>query len=295
MIKELFLNSLKRLLPLILVLVLIVLLTGALVFFMGTKVAIKNQRIDVAVSVLPQAQVVERVGGERVRVTVMIPPGKSPQTYSPSPEQLRRFAVAKLYFKVGHPLFPFESAHFDRLIKVNKDILVVDGGESGKLLPHDAHLWLSTGFVAGHVRLIRDALIKIDPDGKRFYKENARAFLEEIEALGRELKRRLGPYRGRKFFVYHPAWGYFAREFDLVQRALQKHHKAPGPKDMERFIKELQEENAKIIFVQKQFDQRHADIVARAIGGEVKALDPLARDWLNNMRKVGRKIEKALK
>jgi len=262
---------------------------------MGPKAAIDNQRIDVAVSVLPQAQVVEKVGGERVRVTVMIPPGKSPHTYSPSPEQLRRLSVARLYFKVGHPLFPFESAHFDRLIKDNKNILVVDGGESGKLLPHDAHLWLSPGFVAGHVRLIRDALIKVDPDGQRFYRENARAFLKEIRALRSELKRKLGPYQGRKIFVYHPAWGYFAREFGLVQRALQKHHKAPGPKDMERFIQELKDEDAKTIFVQKQFDQRHADIVARAIGGDVKALDPLARDWLNNMREVGREMEKALK
>lgn len=286
---------LLRFLPLMLVMGLVVLMTAGVMILAGRTKPEPDDKIGVVVSVEPQAQVVERVGGERVKVTVMIPPGKSPATYSPSPDGMKRLAEAKLYFKVGHPLFPFEKNHFDRLIRANKEIRVVDGAQGVELLPDDPHLWLSPSVVAVHVSALRDALIELDPAGREEYEENARRFAEEISGLSAEFMERFEKHSSRKFFVYHPAWGYFAREFGIVQRSLEKDFKSPGPGDIERFLKEAEKENTRTIFVQQQYDRRHAEMAAEFINGRVVSLDPLARDWLNNLKYVGREIEKALK
>ena len=287
--------SAKRLLPLIFVLALVVVTTALVVVCVDPGQRDRRGRVAVVVSILPQAQIVEKVGGERVDVTVMIPPGKSPATYEPSPVQIQRLSNAAIYFKVGHPLFPFERVHFKKILRGAGKLRIVDGARGVDLLPHNAHLWLSPKIVAVQVRKVRDALIQVDPAGKDLYKKNARAFLQDIAAVEHEIVHRFQHVRRRTFFVYHPAWSYFARDFGLKQRALESHFKAPGPKDLERFIQEAKRSGATTLFVQAQFDRRQAKVVARSIGGRVVALDPLARDWLNNLRHVAKEIAKSLR
>ena len=103
------------------------------------------------------------------------------------------------------------------------------------------------------------------------------------------------PYSGRKVFVFHAAWGHFTREYGLEQVSLEEGGKKPGAGTLAAFIEEAKREKASVIFVQPQFSQEGARVVAQEVAAGVEALDPLARDWPDNMRRVAVAFEDALK
>ena len=88
-------------------------------------------------------------------------------------------------------------------------------------------------------------------------------------------------------FRSHPSFGYFFDEFSLIQEAVELGGKEPTAKDLSLLIQKAKNENAVALFVQKQFPLASAQTVAKAAGAEVLALDPLAADWMDNIRKMG--------
>ena len=104
----------------------------------------------------------------------------------------------------------------------------------------------------------------------------------------------LDPLPNREFLVSHPAWGYFADNYRLIQVPIEREGKQPGPRSLAALIDQAKRQNIKSVFVQPQFDKRQARQVAKAIDGVVIAVDPLAADYINNMRRVGLEFAGAL-
>ena len=246
----------------------------------------------VVVSVLPQAYFVERIAGDLVDVEVMIPPGASPATYEPTMEQMRAASDASVYVKVGHPGFPFERAWLDRL--VGGRTRVVDGSAGVARLEGDPHVWVAPANVRTMAANIERALAEVVPEHRATLEANLAAFEGDIDALDAELRGLLAPHRGERFFVFHPAWGYLAEEYGLVQVAVEHEHKSPSPAHLAEMIEEAREAGARVVFVQPQFPRTSAELIAREIGATVVTADPLARDWLANTREVGRRLAEAL-
>jgi zinc transport system substrate-binding protein len=246
----------------------------------------------VAVSVLPQSYFVEKIAGDRVMIAVMIPPGANPSTYEPGIDELTRLARAKLYVAVGHPHFAFEAVWVDRFLSEYPDLEVVHGAATDD---YDPHIWLSPRLVRSGAENIAIALGEVLPDARETMDENLVDFLTEIDELDSEIRTRLEPYSGRKVFVFHAAWGNFTREYGLQQVSLEEGGKKPGAGSLAAFIEEAKRDKASTIFVQPQFSKESARVVAEEVGARVETLDPLARDWLDNMRRVSMAFEKALK
>ena len=99
----------------------------------------------------------------------------------------------------------------------------------------------------------------------------------------------------RRFMVFHPAWGYLARTYGLKQIPIEVAGKEPGPQALARMIDQAKADGVRVIFVQKQFSRSAADSVARAIGGEVVELDPLAEDFIGNTRTAVQAIARAMR
>jgi zinc transport system substrate-binding protein len=157
----------------------------------------------------------------------------------------------------------------------------------------DRHTWLGeepARIMAAH---IRDALSVIDGEGASRYDENYAALIREITGEFDSLRQELAPLRGTTVFVYHPAFGYFLDEFGIVQRAVETGGKEPGPRDLARLIGDARREKTAAIFVQAQFPAEAARTAAAAIGAELLPLDPLAADWLSNIRLMGSTLKKA--
>lgn len=266
------------------------------------------KKIPVFVSILPQAFFVDKIGGDRVVVDVLVQPGQSPHTYAPTPRQMGRLAEARVYFRIG---VAFENGLIPKLQSTMPELLIVDtrqGITLEKMTAHeeeeeaghsheeelDTHIWLDPLLVKKQAAIIKDALVQLDPDGRSLYEKNLVAFCTELDALHARLSTALAPLQGKSFFVFHPAFGYFAKAYGLNQIAVETGGNAPSARHLAALIESAREKGVRVLFVQPQFSQKSAETVARAIDGVVVALDPLARDYFTNMTGIAVALEKAL-
>jgi zinc transport system substrate-binding protein len=248
-----------------------------------------NGRIQVIVTIPPQAEFVEKIGGEKVQVTVMVPLGASPHTYEPTPRQLMEVSRAEIYFQVGSGV-DFELAFASKLVELNKEMLVVNCSRGIQIIGGDPHVWLSPRNAKRMVRNIYDVLVKVDPENEDYYRMNLESYLTELENLDKEIREILRNLTNRRFMVYHPAWGYFSREYDLTQIPVEREGKEPTAKGLMALIDQARRLNMKVIFVSPQFDRKKAEVIVESINGRIVFLDPLAKDYVENLRTVALKL-----
>jgi len=142
---------------------------------------------------------------------------------------------------------------------------------------------------------MRDELTRLDPEGREAYEDNYAGREADLKALDRRISEILAPVRGKTFFVFHPAFGYFARDYGLRQVAVETGGKQPGTRQLEHLIEEAKEQGVRVIFVQPQFARKSAEAIAEAIDGAVVPIDPLARDYLENLERMAERVEEGLR
>lgn len=251
-------------------------------------------RPTVAVSVLPQAWFVERLAEERVEVEVMVPPGASPVTYEPTVEQMRAMSRAIVYVKVGHPSFSFEAAWLDDLLAARPGVRVVDGSAGVTVREGDPHVWLSPTAARAMARGLAEALTEALPEAAGEIRARLEALEAEIDAVERDLEARLGPLRGGRFYVFHPAWGYLARDYGLSQVAIEERGREPSPRRLQEILERARADGVEIILVQPQFSRQQVETLAEDLGARLELADPLAGDWATNLREVAALLAEAV-
>lgn len=152
----------------------------------------------------------------------------------------------------------------------------------------DPHAWFSPALLAQQTMLLRDALSElVDGDSAARIQENASALVREINELDRELASALSPMRGKSFYVYHGAFGYFADAFGLVQEPIEIAGRSPEPKQLIELMEKARADGVGLIIVQPQFDRSSAETLAEELDAQVVAVNPLAKDVLANLRRLG--------
>jgi zinc transport system substrate-binding protein len=269
--------------------------------------------LNVLVSIPPQKNFVEAVGGDLVAVHVLIPPGASPATYDPKPGDLVRVEEADVFFRIGH--IGFEQAYLSRIRSLNPDMRVVDtsqgielryfgeaeshahehdGEEHGHLEGVDPHVWLSPPAAKLQVEAIARVLAEMDPEHADTFRANALDYAARLDALHAELAALFAGLEARTILVFHPAWGYFTDAYGLKQLAIEQSGKAPTAEQLRHIIDTAKASGIEVIFVQAQFSREVAGSVAREIGGVVVSIDPLAEDYIGNLRSVGKTVHEHL-
>lgn len=258
-----------------------------------------NQKIGVAVSIMPQAGFVENIGGDKVDITVMVPQKADPHTYEPTPKQMKALSQAKLYARVGSGI-EFELVWMDKMVAANQKMLVVDCSRGIPLIEMtakdadedkaqgglDPHIWMSPPNAKIMVQHISDGLIQVDPDNRAYYENNRNLYLPKLTQLDKDIRDGLSRVKNRKFLVYHPAFGYFAREYNLTMLAIEEQGKEPTAAGIARVIQQAKDNNIRVVFASPQFNPQSARVIASAIGGTVVMVDDLAKDYVNNMRSI---------
>nr|WP_243544714.1 zinc ABC transporter substrate-binding protein [Pseudodesulfovibrio tunisiensis] len=205
------------------------------------------QPLPVVTGIEPVQYFVQRIGGDMVDVSVMVGPGDEPHSYEPKPSQMTAIAKARLYVAIG---VGFENVWLPRFKAANPDLAVVQADMGITKMPMaahrhghehkaesghghaslDPHIWTSPALVRNIARTIHLALAKTDPANRKAYEANYETFLQEVDLLDSDLRHLFAKVpEGAPFMVYHPAWGYFAREFHLNQIPVEKEGKAPRP------------------------------------------------------------------
>lgn len=270
-----------------------------------TAIAQKNDVLSVFVSIPPQKYLVERIGQNRVAVSIMVGPGQSPATYEPSPKQMGTLSNAKLYFQIG---VPFEKIWIDRIRQLNNKLRIIECCEqiaSRKLFGHahnmetiglaiDPHIWTSPVYVKDLVRLIKMTLINEDPKFRDFYEKNSAELINDLEKLDLDIRAEFENIRTPYFIVTHPSWGYFSDTYNLRQIVIEQHGTEIKARKMTELIELAKSEGIHFIYTQKQFNDASAYILAKELGAEVVEIDPLAENYIENLRHAARVIGKGL-
>jgi len=245
---------------------------------------------SIFVSVLPLKYFTEKIVGDRFPVEVMVPPGASPATYSPSPKQMERLSNASLYLSAGY--LGFERAWLGKFrqtypalevvnTSIGIELIEVEEENHGDHSHHgiDPHTWMSPkqAYIIAHN--IFEAIVTIDPGNRDRYKKNLEKLLEEIVDADKKTGEKLGQSKGENFLIFHPSLGYLARDYGLVQISIEYEGKTPSPRYMQQVIDIAKTQHIKKVLIQKEFDIDNAKSIANEIGAEVVQVNPLDYNW----------------
>ena len=289
----------------IIAIVIVLILVGTVFVYLATNDdGVADNKIGIVVTIVPQVEMAERVGGDLVRVTLMVPVGQSPHDYAPTATQMAEVENAEFYFKVGSGV-EFETANMDDILEVNSHLTVIDGSQGIEIVEMedhgtrtdevglDPHIWLNPQNAIIMVSNLRDGLVSEDPDNATTYEENAATYIAELEALDSEIQDMLSPYENRSFMIQHPAWGYYSDRYGLNQLAVENLGDIPSPQELANLIDTAQEEGVKVIFVAPQFDSSSAQTIADGIDGNVVQIDSLAENYSGNLKYVSQEMKEA--
>jgi zinc transport system substrate-binding protein len=226
-----------------------------------------------------------------------------------------------MYVKVGSPV-EFELTWLGKIISTNRNMSVVDASDGIKLIKmeseydhegeahnegepkehnaeehgegYDPHIWVSPKNAIIMLDNIYKALISLDPKNEGYYTSNKEAYVKELKALDSEIQKALSGKKSRMFMVFHPAWGYFARDYGLEQIPIEEGGKEPTAKGIQNLIDQAKEHNIKVIFASPQFSTKSAEVIAREIKGRVVLIDPLEKDYIANLRKLSQAFSEVM-
>lgn len=250
-------------------------------------------KLSVAVTLAPYAKIVQEIAGEKVSVVTLVPPNANPHTFEPKPNSLRAFSKATLYLSDGSGL---DKAWRPRFQGVNPNIRIVDVSQGVSWMKEEAHehgheheqdeeldphIWNSPRMAIVIAANVCSALVEVDAPNAGLYRTNLEKFskrLSDLDVKFTEVTKAL-PEDRRTFIVFHPSYGYLARDYGLNQVAVEMHGKEPKPRDLQKLVHEAKEHQVKTVFVQPQFSRRSAESLSREIQAKIVSIDPLAFDF----------------
>lgn len=254
------------------------------------------------VSIEPLRYFAESIAGEHFHIICMVPEGSSPETYDPTPQQLVELSRSRAFLRAGY--IGYELAWADKLKQNAPNIPFFNLSDGVTLIheeektehPHaggvEPHTWSSISNAYTISANICRALCQIDPENKEYY-------MTRMTRLGTRLKqideKILAYLNGgeRTFLIYHPALSYFARDYGLTQISIEEGGKEPSPAQLKTLINRCKKENVRTIFVQKEFDTRNAEAIARELNLSLIRINPLSYRWEEEMLHIARTLSKS--
>jgi len=252
------------------------------------------------VSLGPYQDLVERVAGDRARVSTILPPGASPHAFDPTPSRAAALARADLVVMNGgldlwlvRLIEAAAPATPVLVVMDNVEFAALEGHEHGENDDHghehaehgasghqegvNSHIWLDPTLMIQAVDAVARALSELDPEGAPEYEANAARTREELRVLDDELKALLAPVAGAPFVPFHDAWVYFVRRYDLQLVLMLEPYpgREPSPRYVAEAVRDVMASGARVIFAERQLGTRSAEVVAQSADVAVAVLDPL--------------------
>ncbi len=246
------------------------------------------------VSIQPLKYLVDNIVGEDFHVEVLTPPGTSPETYEPTPAQIKAAEAADLVFSTG--LIDFERALLRRLpskerfVDLSEGIELIEGTCShDHSLKHghgvDPHTWMSPRALLVMAGTAYSRIHELYPDSVS-YTANYIGLKEELELLDSEVAAKIGLSSRRAFVIFHPGLTYYARDYGLRQIALEHEGKEPSARQLQQVVDEAKSENITRVFYQSEFPRYVVEVAATEIGAQPVEIDILGCDVVGNILKI---------
>ena len=253
-------------------------------------------KINVAVSIGPEVQWVNAVGGDKVNVILMVPSGADPHTYEPLPDQLIQVSSAKMYAEIGLPL-EFETNYMGKIESANPNMLIVNCSEGITLIPNsaenesetmDPHDWVDPKNAKIMVNNIYNGLVKVDPADKEYFLNNRNLYMAQLDQLDENTTKILKDKKGTDILVFHPAFGYYAKDYNLTQVGVMLNDEEPSPQRIAMIVDIAKADNITVMYNEPQYDPEYMQSISSQVGGKVITVNDLDENYLQNMMNVAK-------
>lgn len=236
------------------------------------------ETIEVISTILPLSDIVKNIGGDKVSVKTLIPPGANPHTYEISPTQAVSVAKASLFIRVGAGLDDFVDKIMSSIS--SKETVVLKVTDEVDLIDGDPHVWLDPVIVKERiVPAITEALCRIAPENATYFRKNQSLYQKKLDALHEEIERLLSNLKGRPLISVHSAWRYFCLRYGLKGIYVEEFPgKEPSPRWISTVVDLAKESGARAIFVEPQFSAKMAETIAQELGVGVYKADPIGKE-----------------
>ncbi len=291
----------KRRLFIVVVILLIVIGVLSYVAINNSSSTNLNGKIGVGVSIGPEVEWVNAIGGDKVHVTLMVPEGSDPHTYEPLPNQLTQVSNAKMYVEIGSPL-EFETNYIDKIKSANPNMLIVNASEGIQLMPNsaenqsdemDPHDWVDPKNAMIMVNNIYNGLVQVDPKDKDYFQKNRDTYMAQLKQLDENTTKILKDKNGTDILVYHPAFGYYAKDYNLTQVGAMLNDEEPSPQRIATMVNIAKQKNITALYNEPQYDPKFMQSIASQVGGQVLTVNDLDEHYIQNMINVANAFAKA--
>ncbi|WP_252246593.1 zinc ABC transporter substrate-binding protein [Clostridium sp. ZBS4] len=269
----------------------------------SNKVNNDSRKLQVMVSIYPLKEFTEKIGGDKIEVTCLVPENMEPHDYEPKTKDFEKLMNSDIFIYNGlgmeHWIDSVNNVvSDDKVLKVNSSH-GIDVRKEGELV--DPHSWLSLIQVQKQCENIKDALISLDEVNKDTYEENYNKFKKELQGLYDEYSAKFNDLSQKDFITGHAAFGYLCRDFGLTQKSVENLYGEgePTPKELENLVNFCKENNIKVIFSESLASPKVSETLASEVGAEVVPIYTLESNeddmsYLDAMKSNLDKIYKSL-
>ena len=257
--------------------VIIILTIFLLIFSTGCSVQKKTEKIKVGATIFPLYDLVRNIGGNFIEPVLIVQPGESPHTFSPTIEDLKKLAGAKVIFVNGFGLDEWvekvaRSVNIETEVNVNENLKKIVEEHNG-----NPHLWLNPKYAVEECKVIADTLSEIDPSHSSYYRKNYEEYTNKILKTAENLKKEVDKLKNKNFIAFHPAYTYFAEYFGMNEVAVIE--KVPGqkptPKELISIENLIKSGKVNVLFKEPQLSSDIVNTIKEDTGIKVETLDPL--------------------
>ena len=247
-----------------------------------------NGKLPVVATIFPVYDFVRAIGGDRVSVALLLPPGAEPHSFEPKPADMVRVGQARLLVFTNPAMEPWAAK---LLTGVGGKVQAVDASSGITLRPAgaaakedhpdhdhgtvDPHLWLDFANARQMVTTIAEALATADPAGKEIYSANAAAYGQKLQDLDNRFRAGLTNCASRTMLQGgHAAFGYLAARYNLQSRAAMgvAANAEPTPRQVATLVNELKQLPVRTVFSEELVSPRMAETLASETGATVLKL-----------------------
>jgi zinc transport system substrate-binding protein len=258
------------------------------------EIVIENRAV---VSIAPLKPLVEGILGDDFEVSVLVPQGASPETFEPSPKQLREVESARFVFGTGLLEFEQELLHRvarnEQIINLSQGIDVIAGtcshAHHGHSCGHkhgiDPHVWCSPRTLGKMADNAYQAIKQAMPDSTK-YAMAYNSLTIKISELNKEVAEMCNKSSRKSFIIYHPALTYLARDYGLTQVAVENEGKEPSAKRLAKIIELARTEGIKHIFYQSEFPASSIAVICEDANATAVEINPLDENILENIHHI---------
>jgi zinc transport system substrate-binding protein len=245
-------------------------------------------KVPVVATIFPVYDFVRTVGGNRVAVIQLLPPGTEAHNFEPKPADMARVGKSRLFVFTSPAMEPWAGK---LLAGAGSGVQTVDASRGITLRPSgevdhdhhgdhgpgafDPHLWLDFANAQQMVATIASALAAADPAGKELYTANAAAYRKQLAELDNRYRTALASCSSRTLLMGgHDAFGYLAARYNLVSHAAMgvSANAESTPRQVAGLVDELKKLPVRTVFAEELASPRLAETLAREAGATVLRL-----------------------